>query len=62
MKKTISFSAFAGYYHHAGQCRGKGEREACQERDSLNPRTEPHWRLSLSPVGCNGTKIPANRN
>ena len=22
----------------------------------------PHWRLSLSPVGCNGTKIPANRN
>ena len=35
--KNISFSTFAGYYHYAGQCRGKGEREACQERDSLNP-------------------------
>ena len=37
MEKNISFSTFAGYYHYAGQCHGKGEREACQERDSLNP-------------------------
>ena len=37
LEKNISFSAFAGYYHHAGQCRGKGEREACQERDPFNP-------------------------
>ena len=35
--KNISFSTFAGYYHYAGQCRGKGEREACQERGFFNP-------------------------
>lgn len=37
MKKTLAFLLLLAIIIMPGQCRGKGEREACQERDSLNP-------------------------
>ena len=61
MKKTLAFLLLLAIIIMPANAVEKENVKPVKNVILLIPDGTP-WLLSLSPVGCNGTKIPANRN